>query len=166
MNLKTLIPGQIGRHFADNIFTCILFISDFTENFRWSIWQQPNIDRDIGLALNRRQDTIWTNDDLLYSWINASLGLIELTHWGRDKMDAISQTTFSGVFSWKKMFEFPLKFHWSLFQRDQLTICQHWFRKWLGADQATSRYLNQGWLDYRRIYASLGLNELINKLCN
>ena len=27
-------------------------------------------------------------------------------------------------------------------------------------DQATSHYLNQWWLDYRRKYASLGLNEL------
>ena len=31
---------------------------------------------------------------------------------------------------------------------------------WLGAVQATSHYLNQWWLVYRRIYASLGLNEL------
>ena len=30
----------------------------------------------------------------------------------------------------------------------------------LGADQATSHYLNQWWLIYWRIYASLGLNEL------
>ena len=29
----------------------------------------------------------------------------------------------------------------------------------LGADQATSHYLNQWWLDDRRIYASLGPNE-------
>ena len=29
-----------------------------------------------------------------------------LTHWGRDKMDAISQTTFSNAFSWMKMLEF------------------------------------------------------------
>ena len=29
-----------------------------------------------------------------------------------------------------------------------------------GADQATSHYLNQWWLVYWRIYASLGLNEL------
>ena len=27
----------------------------------------------------------------------------DLTHWGRDKMDAISQTTFSNAFSWMKM---------------------------------------------------------------
>ena len=50
------------------------------------------------------------------------------THWGLDKMDAISQTTFSSAFSWMKIFWFWLKFHWSLFLRVQLTIFQHWFR--------------------------------------
>ena len=50
-----------------------------------------------------------------------------LTHWGRDKIDAISQTTFSSAFPWMKMFEFRLKFHWSLFLRVHLTIFQHWF---------------------------------------
>ena len=79
-------------------------------------------------------------------------------------MDAISQTTFSYAFSWMKMFEYRLKFHWSLFLRVQLTISQHWFRWWLGSDQATSHYLDQWWLDYRRIYASLGLSELKNLL--
>ena len=59
-----------------------------------------------------------------------------------------------------KMFEFRLEFHWNLFLRVQLTIFQHWFRWWLGAVQATSHYLKQWWLIYRRIYASLGLNEL------
>ena len=84
-----------------------------------------------------------------------------LTHWGRDKMDAISQTTCSSAFSWMKMFDFLLKFHWSLFLRVKLTKFQHWFTKWLGAGQATSHYLNQWWSVYWRIYASLGLNELI-----
>ena len=51
-----------------------------------------------------------------------------LTHRGRDKMDAILQTIFSNAFSWMKMFEFRLKFHWSLFLRAQLIIFQHWFR--------------------------------------
>ena len=51
-----------------------------------------------------------------------------LTHWGRDKMDAISQTTFSSAFYWMKMYELRLKIHWSLFLRVQLTIFQHWFR--------------------------------------
>ena len=61
-----------------------------------------------------------------------------LTHWGRDEMNNISQTTFSTAFSWMKMFEFRLKFHWRLFLWVQLTIffgntsdlmlclCKHW----------------------------------------
>ena len=51
-----------------------------------------------------------------------------LTHWGRDKMDAISQTTLSSAFSWMKMFEFWLQFDWGLFLRVQLAIFQNWFR--------------------------------------
>ena len=85
---------------------------------------------------------------------------LALTHWGRDKMDVISQTTFSSAFCRTKMFELRWNFHWNLFLWVQLTIFQHWFRQWLGADQATSHYLNQWWLDYWRIYASFGLNEL------
>ena len=41
----------------------------------------------------------------------------QLTHWGRDKMAAVSQTTLSDAFSWMKMLEFRLRFHWSLFLR-------------------------------------------------
>ena len=44
------------------------------------------------------------------------------------KMDAISQTTLSNAFSWMKMFEFRLTFHWRLFPRVQSTIFQQWFR--------------------------------------
>ena len=51
-----------------------------------------------------------------------------LTHWGRDKMTAVFQTTFSTAFSWMKMDEFRLGFHWSLFLRFDLTIFQHWLR--------------------------------------
>ena len=42
-----------------------------------------------------------------------------------DKMAATSQTAFSDAFSWKKRFEFPLKFHWSLFLRFKLKKSQH-----------------------------------------
>ena len=62
-----------------------------------------------------------------------------------DKMAAISQTTFSNAFSWMKSFVFWFEFHWSLFLRVQLIISRHWFRKWLGAEQATSHYLKQCW---------------------
>ena len=86
--------------------------------------------------------------------------LMMLTHWSWDKMNTISQTTLSNAFSWMKMLEFRLRFHWSLFLRVQQTKFQHWFRSWLGADQATSHYLNWWWLGYWHIYASLCLNAL------
>ena len=89
-----------------------------------------------------------------------STHLVLVTHWDRNKIAAVSQTTLSNAFSWMKMLEFRLRFHWSLFLRVQLTIFQYWFRWWLGAGQATSHYLNQWWLVYWRIYPSLGLNEL------
>ena len=68
-----------------------------------------------------------------------------LLHWGRGKMANIFQTTFSNAFSWMKIFEFRIKFDWNFFLKIQLTKSQHWFRYWLGAEQASSHYLNQWW---------------------
>ena len=85
---------------------------------------------------------------------------VALTHWGRGKMAAIFQATSSNAFSWMKVYEFRLRFHWSVFLRVLITIFQHWFWWWLGAGQATSHYLNQCWFVYWCIYVSLGLNEL------
>ena len=71
-------------------------------------------------------------DETLLAWDKLSLrwsvSREPLTLWGRDEMNNISQTTFSNVFSSMKMFEFRLKFHWSLFPGVQLTIFQQWFR--------------------------------------
>ena len=78
---------------------------------------------------------IWTKVDSL------------LTHLPLDKMAAISQTTLSNALPGMKNFDFWLKFHWSLFLRVQLTLTQHWFRLWLGAESATSHYLSQCWPD-------------------
>ena len=51
-----------------------------------------------------------------------------LTHWGRNKMAAFFQMMFPNAFSWKKLYEFRLRFHWRLFLRVQLTIYHHWLR--------------------------------------
>ena len=72
-----------------------------------------------------KDNGLLTCEQHLYVWES---GGNHLTHWGRDKMEAISQTTFSNAFSWMKMFEYWLKFHWNLFLRVQLIIFQHWFR--------------------------------------
>ena len=55
------------------------------------------------------------------------------------------ETTHSNTFSRQQTYEFQLLFHRTLFVRVQLTILQHWVRKWLGANQATSHYPNQLW---------------------
>ena len=45
--------------------------------------------------------------------------------WGRDKMADISQMTISNGFSWIKLYEFRLIFHWSSLLRVKLTIFEH-----------------------------------------
>ena len=84
--------------------------------------------------------------------------MLQLSQWDWEKMAGIFQTTFSSAFSWMKMCEFRLSFHWNLFLRFEFTIFQHWFRKWDRAVQAANHYLD--YLDYRCLYASLTLNEL------
>ena len=71
-------------------------------------------------ASNAKNVSIW--------WRHRELCVVWLNIWDRDKMDAIFQTTFSNAFSWMKIYEFRLSFHWSLFLWVQLTILQHWFR--------------------------------------
>ena len=51
------------------------------------------------------------------AFIAPSPGLQILTHSGRDKMATIFQTTFPNTFSWMKMYQLQLIFHWSLFPR-------------------------------------------------
>ena len=75
-------------------------------------------------------------------------------------MAVILRRMFSNSFSCKKIVVFCFQFHQKLLPRVWLIINQHWFRQWLGADQAPSHYLTNDGLVYRRIYVSLGLNEL------
>ena len=51
-----------------------------------------------------------------------------LTQWGRDKMTAISQMIYVNAFSWMKMGEIRLQFHWNMFTRVQLATNYYWFR--------------------------------------
>ena len=161
--LNTLRPRQNGPHFADYIFKCIILNENVWISIKISLKFAPKgpINNIPSLATSQATSH-YLNQWWLDCWrIYASLGLNELTHWGWDEMDNISQMTFSNVFSSVKMFELWWKFHWSLFLRVQSSVFQHWFRWWLGAVQVTSHYLDQWWLVYRRIYASLGLSELI-----
>ena len=50
----------------------------------------------------------------VWEWIwpscTGAIGLKHWTHWGRDKMTALSQTTFSNTFLWTKIVVFSLQF--------------------------------------------------------
>ena len=84
------------------------------------IWCVPLISVKQNIVINVLQQCVLLRcPKLLIHW---------LTHWGRDKIDTILQTTFSNAFSWMKMYEFCLLFRWSLFLSFELTIFQHWFR--------------------------------------
>ena len=66
-----------------------------------------------------------------------------LIHRGQEKMATILLTTFSNTFFHRKILEFQLKFHWSLFLRVQVTTNQHCFRLWRGTKRDANHYLNQ-----------------------
>ena len=64
------------------------------------------------------------------------------TNWSLDKMANNLQTSFWHAFSRMKIIVFWFKFYWSLFRtKDLIDISRHWFRQWLGLEQATCHYL-------------------------
>ena len=50
----------------------------------------------------------------------ARYSLVRVSYRGRDKIAAISQTTFSNAFSWMKICEFHFRFHWKFFPNLQI----------------------------------------------
>ena len=84
------------------------------------------------------------------------------THWGRDKMAAISQTIFSSACSWMKIYEFRLKFSLKFVLKVRINnipaLVQIMARRRSG-DKPLSRPILVSLLTH--IYASLGLNALI-----
>ena len=71
---------------------------------------------------------------------------------------------YSGRWSWSWQCAYRRLFLRKHMVDIMLDIFQHWFRWWLGANHATSHYLNRWWLVYWRIYASPDLNKLINPM--
>ena len=57
---------------------------------------------------------------LMYKHPNATNTESNLTHWGQDKIATISQTALSITFSWMKVHEFRLRFHWRLVLRFEI----------------------------------------------
>ena len=148
---NTLRPRQNGCHFRDNIFKYIFLNENVWISIKISLKFVPkgpinNIAALVQIMLWHRPGDKPLSEPMMDSllmhicitwpqWVEKTtpvmiitLCMDGLTHWGRDKMAAALQTTFSNAFSWVKMYEFWLKFHWSLFLGVQLTIFHHWFR--------------------------------------
>ena len=121
------VPYPTMHHFVTEMCTCVHISATkwctvgYLSNVLWDLWHGS-----IGCQPDEPLASLVTTNTIIN--VYGSLVVIMLTHWGRDKMTAVSQTTLSNAFSWLKMLEFRLRFHWSLFLRVQLTIIQHWFR--------------------------------------
>ena len=89
---NTLRLRQNGCYFADNIFKCIYLNENLCVLTRISLkfvpkgWYQTSIGSDNGLAPNRWQAIIWTNDGLVYCCLHALLDLSELTNGDEHRM--------------------------------------------------------------------------------
>ena len=82
--------------------------------------------------------------DVLYNTISVRcIHGVCLTHWHRNKMANIWQTSSSNTFSSMESYVFRIRLYSSLFPETKLTMRQRWFPWWLGAFRATSQYLNQ-----------------------
>ena len=69
---------------------------------------------------------------LIYCCVSVWTGL---THWGRDKMDAISQTTFWSAFSWKKNVWSPIEI--------SLKFVPYWHYTSIGLDNGLAPLMRQ-----------------------
>ena len=117
-------------------------------------------------------DAAWTPKQKTYP-----LHLIKLlTQWGQEKTDAISQTTFSSVFSWMKTIDFRSKFHWSLILRVQLKLSSIGSENGYVASSRQAKSLNQWYLVYGVnrphwvkwyvvVITSIHINFILNTKC-
>ena len=84
---------------------------------------------------------------------------IHFTHWGGDKVVAISQTIFKCIFLNETVL-ISLKILLKLLPEIRIDNILALVQMMLSADQATSHYLNQWWLIHWHIYVLLSLNGL------
>ena len=86
----------------------------------------------IQIAVAWHQDQTRSDPDI------KNTGIMGLLLFWPNRQSSISHNWIS----WMKMFDFRTQFHWKIFLWVWL-LSQHWFRQWLGAEQATNQCLNQ-----------------------
>ena len=127
LSLNSSLPGKNDRHFVNDFFKRICMNEKCCILICISQKLVPKGPTDNKSALIVVMSWCRSGDKplpepMLTQFTDAYMRQQGLTHWDRDKMAIIFQTTFSNAFSWMKMFEFQLRFHWSLFSRVQLIV--------------------------------------------
>ena len=125
-NLTHLTDSAYGRQHLNHIYLKQIFLNWIKISLK--INQYCTVDQVMAWCWGPHQAITWSNMTHIYDTIQYHYKKLSVTHWGRDKMAAIFQTTFSKAFSWMKMYQFRLRFHWSLFPRVKLTIFHPWFK--------------------------------------
>ena len=144
-SVNSLRPRQNGRHFPDDTFKRIFMNENVRISINISLKFVPkvpinNISALVQIMAWRRPGDKPLSETMMVGlpthicvtrlqWVNT----LRPRQIGRHSADHIPSSLDSGsgsssAFSWIKIFEFRLKFHWSLFLRVQLTIIQHCFR--------------------------------------
>ena len=130
-----LVAWLVSSHYQNQCWNIVTCHSNLRNKLQWNFERSSY----IFIQENAFENVIWKTAAILscpqcvevlsmyHSMSYWQTYTQHLTHWGKDKMADISQT-FSNVFSWMKIYEFRLTFHWSLFLRVKATIFHHWFR--------------------------------------
>ena len=112
---------------------------------RLRMWhQKKGIRPQIGQTIKQNKYMFGISHQIVvWHTVNVTVSIdwyADLTHWGQEKMTEIFQLSYLNTFTWTKVYQFRLRFCWSLFLRFELTTFQHryWFRQWFGADQVTA----------------------------
>ena len=106
--------------------------------------------------------------DFLIVEQNAAKRLCKLTHWSQYKIATNFLMTFSNAFSWMKIYEFRLRFHWRLFPRSNkqyssigsdfgLSPARQQAIIWTNDGQFTDTYVHHSSLNELIIQASISM---------
>ena len=87
-------------------------------------------------------------------WWHGDLSYVKLSSPGKN--DCHFAHDIFRCISWMKSVVFWFEFHWNMFLGIQFSITRHWLRKWLGAEQTISHYLNQCWPDSLTLICATG----------
>ena len=121
-HFQTVQESRAWRpHFYHNWTSTLLDSPSLNENFKNDNEHQTNKTHKITTAnkiSEQLKDTgqCWTTTAQVSVDKFRCTIRFKLTHWGQDKMAAISQMIFSNAFSWMKTFDFQI-FHWSAISR-------------------------------------------------